>query len=256
MPTATTVFRDGGFVQTGALADIDRRQLVKLIVGREVRAAASERRAAAPGEPLLSVQGLTRRGEFEDISLDVAPGEVLGIYGLMGSGRSEFLNCLYGLTRADQGQASLGGRPLPRGNPAASIKAGLALVTEDRKATGLVMSSSVRFNTSLPALPGPAARRGGGWRGRARAGGRPAAAPAREAGQPGHAGLGPERRQPAEGGAGPLHGHQSRLPAVRRAHARHRRRRQARGVRLPGLAGRTGPMPWWWCPPRRRNCWS
>ena len=83
--------------------------LVKLIVGREVRAAASERRAAAPGEPLLSVQGLTRRGEFEDISLDVAPGEVLGIYGLMGSGRSEFLNCLYGLTRADQGQASLGG---------------------------------------------------------------------------------------------------------------------------------------------------
>jgi len=100
------------------------------------------------------VQGLTRRGEFEDISLDVAPGEVLGIYGLMGSGRSEFLNCLYGLTRADQGQASLGGRPLPRGNPAASIKAGLALVTEDRKATGLVMSSSVRFNTSLPALPG------------------------------------------------------------------------------------------------------
>ncbi len=149
-----TVFRDGGFVQTGALADIDRRQLVKLIVGREVRAAASERRAATPGEPLLSVQGLTRRGEFEDISLDVAPGEVLGIYGLMGSGRSEFLNCLYGLTRADQGQASLGGLPLPRGNPAASIKAGLALVTEDRKATGLVMSSSVRFNASLPALPG------------------------------------------------------------------------------------------------------
>lgn len=149
-----TVFRDGGFVQTGALADIDRRQLVKLIVGREVRAAASERRAAAPGEPLLSVQGLTRRGEFEDISLDVAPGEVLGIYGLMGSGRSEFLNCLYGLTRADQGQASLGGKPLPRGHPAASIKAGLALVTEDRKATGLVPCSSVGFNTSLSALPG------------------------------------------------------------------------------------------------------
>jgi len=148
-----TVFRDGGFVESGKLADIDRRQLVKLIVGQEVRITDKKHKPAASGASLVSVKGLSREGEFDDISLEVAPGEVLGIYGLMGSGRSEFLNCLYGLTRPDAGEASLRGQPLPKGNPAASIKAGLSLVTEDRKATGLVLSSSVSFNTSLAALP-------------------------------------------------------------------------------------------------------
>jgi len=148
-----TVFRDGGFVETGKLADIDRRQLVKLIVGQEVRIADKKLKPAASGASLVSVRGLSREGEFDDISLEVAPGEVLGIYGLMGSGRSEFLNCLYGLTRPDAGEASLRGQPLPQGNPAASIRAGLSLVTEDRKATGLVLTSSVSFNTSLAALP-------------------------------------------------------------------------------------------------------
>jgi len=148
-----TVFRDGGFVESGKLADIDRRQLVKLIVGQEVRITDKKHKPAASGASLVSVKGLSREGEFDDISLEVAPGEVLGIYGLMGSGRSEFLNCLYGLTRPDAGEASLRGQPLPKGNPAASINAGLSLVTEDRKATGLVLSSSVSFNTSLAALP-------------------------------------------------------------------------------------------------------
>lgn len=148
-----TVLRDGGFVQSGRIADIDRRGLVRLIVGQELGQAGAPVKPPVHGEPLLSVQGLTRQGEFEDISLQVAPGEVLGIYGLMGSGRSEFLNCLYGLTRADCGQARLRGKDLPRGNPAASIRAGLALVTEDRKATGLVLGASVGFNASLSALP-------------------------------------------------------------------------------------------------------
>ena len=148
-----TVFRDGGFVQSGQLADIDRRQLVKLIVGQEVRVTEKRRRASTQESALMSVAGFSRKGEFEDISLNVAPGEVLGIYGLMGSGRSEFLNCLYGLTRPDRGEARLRDRLLPKGNPAASIKAGLSLVTEDRKASGLVLSSSVSFNTSLSALP-------------------------------------------------------------------------------------------------------
>lgn len=148
-----TVFRDGGFVQAGQIADIDRRQLVRLIVGQEVRATDKQRTPTPRKAPMVSVTGFTRRGEFEDISLDVAPGEVLGIYGLMGSGRSEFLNSLYGLTRPDAGTALLQGKPLPRGNPAASIKAGLSLVTEDRKASGLVLASSVAFNISLAALP-------------------------------------------------------------------------------------------------------
>src|SRR6218665_213770 len=102
---------------------------------------------------LLSVQGLARAGEFDDISLQVAPGEVLGIYGLMGSGRSEFLHCVYGITAPDSGSVRLKGRILPAGRPHQAIRRGLALVTEDRKATGLVLTASVADNVSLAALP-------------------------------------------------------------------------------------------------------
>jgi len=152
-----TVFRDGGFVQTGKITDIDRRQLVQLIVGRQLQATETNRQPPQkPGtdqKALLQVKGLTRRGEFSNINIDVSPGEILGIYGLMGSGRSEFLNCIYGLTSPDSGEVHLQGQALPRGNPAASLKAGLSLVTEDRKDTGLVLTASVGFNTSLAALP-------------------------------------------------------------------------------------------------------
>ncbi|MEO8409959.1 MAG: sugar ABC transporter ATP-binding protein [Propionivibrio sp.] len=147
-----TVFRDGSFVETGKTADIDRRHLVRQIVGQDVRAA-SERTATQSGESILSVRGLTRQGEFQDISLDVKRGEVLGIYGLVGSGRSEFLNCLFGINRPEAGQAVLRGEPIPKGKPGAAIRQGLSLITEDRKATGLVLTSSVAFNVTLSALP-------------------------------------------------------------------------------------------------------
>ena len=78
---------------------------------------------------------------------------MLGIYGLMGSGRSEYLNCLYGLTRPERGEISFKGRKLSAGKPRKSIQAGISLVTEDRKETGLVLSSSVRDNISLSAYP-------------------------------------------------------------------------------------------------------
>jgi len=149
-----TVFRDGGFVQSGKIADIDRRQLVQLIVGRQLQATERPPKKSETDQPaLLQVNGLSRQGEFTGISINVAPGEILGIYGLMGSGRSEFLNCIYGLTSPDSGEVRLRGQALPPGNPAASLKAGLSLVTEDRKDTGLVLSASVEFNASLAALP-------------------------------------------------------------------------------------------------------
>jgi len=148
-----TVLRDGSFVQSGKIADIDRRQLVQLIVGRQLQATQRAPAAQSDQPALLHVQALTRRDEFSDICLSVAPGEILGIYGLMGSGRSEFLNCVYGLTRPDAGEVRLCGQVLPPGSPAASLKAGLSLVTEDRKDSGLVLSASVGFNASLAALP-------------------------------------------------------------------------------------------------------
>ena len=146
-----TVFRDGGFVETGRIADIDRRHLVRQIVGQEVKAVRREKQDIST-DKLLEVDALSRSGEFEDITLQVAPGEILGIYGLMGSGRSEFLNCIYGLTRPDAGTVRLRGEPVLDGQPGAAIRQGISLVTEDRKDTGLVLTSSVANNITLSAL--------------------------------------------------------------------------------------------------------
>lgn len=146
-----TVFRDGRYVESGAIKAIDRPGLVSSIVGRQLQQQHKARRDIGPA--LLVCSGLGRAGEFSDINLTVHQGEILGIYGLMGAGRSEFLNCLYGLSRPDTGQARLAGTPLPLADPAASIRAGLALVTEDRKQTGLVLTASIRDNMAMAAFP-------------------------------------------------------------------------------------------------------
>ena len=147
-----TVFRDGGFVESGRVADIDRKHLVKQIVGRELAAPKRELRQDTKRE-LLKVQGLTRTGEFCNISLTVAAGEIVGIYGLMGSGRSEFLNCVYGITAPHHGAVLLHGKRVPAHSPHAALRMGMTLVTEDRKDTGLVLSASVASNISMSALP-------------------------------------------------------------------------------------------------------
>jgi len=146
-----TIFRDGAFVETGAMANVDRAHLVRGIVGRELASIDHKQGRTATAAPCLKVAGLCRKNEFQDVSLQVRPGEILGIYGLMGSGRSEFLNCVYGLTTPDAGQVELKGAPVPVGDPAATIRAGISLVTEDRKDTGLVLTGSVRENVALAA---------------------------------------------------------------------------------------------------------
>ena len=146
-----TVFRDGGFVAAGRIADIDRPGLVRLILGADVRD--EFRTHPAPGgPPMLEVERLGRDGAFEDITLGVRRGEVLGIYGLMGAGRSEFLEAVYGLAPASRGAIRIDGQAVAVGRPADALGAGMALVTEDRKATGLVMTGSVRENATLSCL--------------------------------------------------------------------------------------------------------
>ncbi|WP_050476707.1 sugar ABC transporter ATP-binding protein [Herbaspirillum rhizosphaerae] len=144
-----TVFRDGCFVESGRIADIDRTALVAAIVGRKLQS--SPRACRTAGKAILETESLSRNGEFAGISLRVHAGEVLGIYGLMGAGRSEYLNCIYGLTRPDEGTVRLQGAPLPVGNPGRSIASGISLVTEDRKETGLVLTASIRDNIALSA---------------------------------------------------------------------------------------------------------
>ncbi|MHC4247649.1 MAG: ATP-binding cassette domain-containing protein [Planctomycetota bacterium] len=149
-----TVLRDGRFVATSATADIDRAGLVRLMVGREVDedAAAGEGRDTPQGAPLLELRGLTRDGVFTNVSLSVHAGEVVGLAGLVGAGRSEVARAAFGIDRADSGEVRVGGRPLAGGSAREAMAAGVALVPEDRQHEGLVLPMTVGENVSLPVL--------------------------------------------------------------------------------------------------------
>jgi inositol transport system ATP-binding protein len=104
------------------------------------------------GEVALEVRGLTRHGVFRDISFQVRKGEILGLAGLVGAGRTEVVRAIFGLDAIDAGEIRLEGRPLKVRKPADAIGAGIAMVSEDRKAEGLVLCRSVQENTSLANL--------------------------------------------------------------------------------------------------------
>ncbi|MFI9602043.1 sugar ABC transporter ATP-binding protein [Streptomyces sp. NPDC052043] len=154
-----TVLRDGRLVHTGDLADVDRMRLVSLMLGREV---AEVRRHGVTGfgaehdaarEPVLTAEKLSRRHLLDEVSLELRPGEVLGLGGLLGSGRTETAKALVGALPLDSGTVSVAGRPLRRLSPAAAIRAGVSLLSEDRKAEGIVPGLSVRENIVLAAMP-------------------------------------------------------------------------------------------------------
>ena len=146
-----TVFRDGGYVGSGLLADVDRASLIRMIVGREI-SEEYEKVNKPTDEEGLSVVGLTSPGKISDISFTVRKGEIFGIYGLMGSGRSEIFDCLFGLDKPSSGEVKLFGAPLSVATPAQAIARGIALVTEDRKLSGLYLGDSVRRNLSMASL--------------------------------------------------------------------------------------------------------
>jgi putative xylitol transport system ATP-binding protein len=147
-----TVFRDGAYVENGKLGDIDRPYLVRQIVGREVPQPRKSSRTET-GKVMLDVANLSQSEQFNDVSLHVASGEIVGIYGLMGSGRSEFLNAVYGIGPRETGRVKVDGREVKPMRPDESIDAGMAMVTEDRKESGLVLGAPIRHNISLSALP-------------------------------------------------------------------------------------------------------
>ncbi|WP_337267382.1 sugar ABC transporter ATP-binding protein [Oryzifoliimicrobium ureilyticus] len=147
-----TVFRDGGYVGSGLLADIDRAGLIKMIVGREV--GEEYIKTNTPTDQVgFSVAALRSPGKIEDVSFDVRKGEILGIYGLMGSGRSEIFSAIFGLDSAAAGEIAVEGRSVFIRKPSDAMAEGIAYVTEDRKQTGLNLADSVRGNTCLASLP-------------------------------------------------------------------------------------------------------
>lgn len=146
-----TVFRDGRFIQDGEIADISKEQLIQLIVGRPLNEEFVKENS--PGERVvLRAEGLRAERGVCDLSFDLHEGEILGFYGLMGAGRTEVLDRLFGLSTETGGSIRINGQEARIGRPSDAIAAGIAYVTEDRKQTGLVLSSSVRDNLCLSSL--------------------------------------------------------------------------------------------------------
>ncbi|WP_156998837.1 sugar ABC transporter ATP-binding protein [Agromyces terreus] len=143
-----TVMRDGAYVATTPIADTTVDELVRQMVGRDVTELFPKTEAEI-GEPLLEVEGLTRTGVFHDISFSVRAGEIVGLAGLVGAGRSEVARAVFGVDPYESGTVRLNGRTLPRRRPDTAIRAGLALVPEDRRKQGLVLESSVAQNIAL-----------------------------------------------------------------------------------------------------------
>lgn len=151
-----TVLRDGHYVATHDAGDLAPGKLIALMVGREL-ASGPKRRSGRPEQSegsdiALEVRGLTRAGKFRDVGFQLRRGEVLGIAGLMGAGRTELVSAIFGLAPAEAGEIRVGGRPVRVTSPRDAIAHGIALVSEDRKGYGLVPRMSVKQNLTLASL--------------------------------------------------------------------------------------------------------
>jgi rhamnose transport system ATP-binding protein len=140
-----TVMRDGAYISTDAAADTDVPQIVRRMVGRDVSDLFPKQQAKI-GDPLLVVEDLNMAGVFHHISFTVRSGEIVGLAGLVGAGRSEVARAVFGVDAYESGRVSLGGKELPRRNPSAAMELGLALVPEDRRKQGLVIDATVSQN--------------------------------------------------------------------------------------------------------------
>ncbi|TWV40423.1 sugar ABC transporter ATP-binding protein [Streptomyces misionensis] len=155
-----TVMRDGAVVHTGEMAGLDRLRLISLMLGREMSTVRAKGATAFGGEherregvPALRATGLTVRHRVHGVDVDIHRGEVVGLGGLLGAGRSETAKAITGALAADGGTVEVEGTALARRSPAAAIKAGVVMLAEDRKTEGILPNLSVRENISLALLP-------------------------------------------------------------------------------------------------------
>ncbi len=146
-----TVLRDGQYVGTYGMDEITLDDLIRLMVGRQLTEQYPKEQVAV-GDPILEVRGLTVRGAFDGVSFTAHRGEVLGISGLVGSGKIELAHAIFGAIPLDAGEILVDGRPVTIRSPSDAIAQGIGFVTEDRKRLGLVLGMSVRDNITLPIL--------------------------------------------------------------------------------------------------------
>lgn len=146
-----TVLRDGERVDTVCRSSVNQNDLIRMMVGRSVEEIYPPR-STQPGSQLLSVEGLGRDREFHDVSFSLRRGEVVGMFGLVGSGRTAVARSIFGAEPATSGRVCIDGKPVRLRSPGDAVSAGISLVTEDRKRDGLVMSCSIRDNVSMASL--------------------------------------------------------------------------------------------------------
>src|ERR687890_726050 len=153
-----TVLRDGKLVHSGDLAELSKLQLIATMLGRELaevegHATGFGEHREVESEPVLRVQDLTRRHVLDGISFDVRPGEVVGLAGLLGAGRSETAKAIFGAQPLDSGEVQMAGKDVKTGSPPSAIKAGIAFLPEDRRSEGIIPGLSVRENIVAAAMP-------------------------------------------------------------------------------------------------------
>ena len=148
-----TVLRDGEFIKTVSAEGVTQDELVEMMVGRSLDNI-YPKEAAQIREAVLEVRNFTSKGVFEDISFTVHAGEILGFSGLVGAGRSEIMNSIFGIDKIDSGELYMEGRKITIKNPSDAIANKIAMVSEDRKIRGLVLCRSIKENISLPNLHG------------------------------------------------------------------------------------------------------
>jgi ribose transport system ATP-binding protein len=147
-----TVLRDGTLVGTLPAAQTDKAGLIRMMVGRAIEDL-YPKRAPHDRRHCLGVRGLARAGAFADVSFEVGAGEIVGMYGLVGSGRSEIARCIFGADQATGGAITWLDKPFAARSPKQALGEGIALLTEDRLGDGLVRGMSVRDNASLASMP-------------------------------------------------------------------------------------------------------
>ncbi|TXN29529.1 sugar ABC transporter ATP-binding protein [Lacisediminihabitans profunda] len=143
-----TVMRDGRYISTDAITDVTEDEIVRRMVGRDITELFPKEEAVI-GDVLLQVDDISSTGVFSNVSFSVRSGEIVALAGLVGAGRSEIARAVFGVDGYDSGTVTLGGRRVPRHNPAAAMTLGLALVPEDRRKQGLILESSVARNATL-----------------------------------------------------------------------------------------------------------
>lgn len=144
-----SVLRDGQFIGTKPIRETTFDEIVHMMVGRQI-GERFPKRSVQIGEERLRVEGLTQNGVFHNVSFTVRAGEILGVAGLMGAGRTEIMEAIFGIRKIDAGTVYLNQQPVKITSPRQAVEYGMAFITEDRKGKGLILQMSVRENLTLP----------------------------------------------------------------------------------------------------------